>query len=97
MWLAVLGTALTVTQAGFTTKTGLTGNCTTRTMKLFAVVCTIVPLVYDTLVLLAVAVGLAMNTHLEPTLKQGIRTAMYGDYLPAFSRAMLRDNQMYYL
>jgi len=35
-------------------------------------------------------VGL-MNTH-RSILKEGIRTMMYGDYLPAFSRAMLRDN-----
>jgi hypothetical protein len=54
-------------------------------------------MINDTLVLLAITVGLAMNTYPEPTLKQGIRMAMYGDYLPAFSRAMLRDNQMYYL
>ena len=57
----------------------------------------VVPLVNDTLVLLAVAVVLAMNTHVVPTLKQGIRMAMYGDCLPAFSRVMLRDNQIYYL
>ena len=97
MWFAVLGAALTATQAGFATRIGSTGYCITRTMKPFTIVCVIVPVVNDTLVLLAVTVGLAMNTHLEPTLKQGIRTAMYGDYLPAFSRAMLRDNQMYYL
>ena len=97
MWFAVLGAAITVTQAGFATRIGSTRYCTTKAMKPFVVVCVIGPLVYDTLVLLAVTVGLAMNTHLEPTLKQGIRTAMYGDYLPAFSRAMLRDNQMYYL
>ena len=97
MWLAVLGAPLTVTQAGFATRIGSTRYCTTRTMKLFTIACLIVPVVNDTLALLAVTFGLAMNTHLEPTLKQGIRTAMYGDYLPAFSRAMLRANQMYYL
>ena len=97
MWLAVLAAALTAPQALFAMSIGSTRYCTTGTLKPFAVVCIIVPLVNDTLVLLAVTVGLVMNTHLEPTLKQGIRTVMYGDYLPAFSRAMLRDNQMYYL
>jgi chromate transport protein ChrA len=97
MWLAVLGAAFTTPQALFATRIGPTKYCTTGTLKPFAVVCVIVPLVNDTLVLLAVTVGLATNTHLEPTLKQGIRTVMYGDYLPAFSRAMLRDNQMYYM
>ena len=98
MWLAVLGTALTVPQDGFATRIGLMRYCTTRIeVKPFTVVCVITSLVYDTLVLLAVTVRFVMNTHRELTLKQGVRTMMYGDYLPAFSRAMLRDNQMYYL
>jgi hypothetical protein len=97
MWLAVLGAALTVPQAAFATRIGPTRYCTMMKVKPFTVVSVIVPLINDTLVLLAVTAGLVMNTHLDPTLKQGIRMAMYGNYLPAFSRAMLRDNQMYYL
>jgi len=97
MWLAVLGVSLTVSQAVFSVNIGSTKYCRIKTVKPFAVMCVIVPLVNDTLVLLAITIGLATNTHLEPTLKRGIRTAMYGDYLPAFTRAMLRDNQMYYL
>jgi hypothetical protein len=98
MWLAVLGSALTVPQAGFATRIGSMRYCTTRIiLQPFTVVCVIVSLVYDTLVLLALTVGFVMNTHRELTLKQGVRTMMYGDYLPAFSRTMLRDNQMYYL
>ena len=97
MWLAVLGAVLTVPQAAFATRIGSTKYCTMMIVKPFTVVSVIVPLINDTLVLLAVTAGLVMNTHLDPTLKQGIRMAMYGNYLPAFSRAMLRDNQMYYL
>ena len=97
MWLAVVGAALTAPQTVVSMSISSTGNCISRTVKSFAVVCIIVPLVNDTLVLLAVTIGLVMNTQVEPTLKQGIGTVMYGDYLPAFSRAMLRDNQMYYL
>ena len=98
MWLGVVGAELTAPHSLFATRIGSTRYCTVGTVKPFAVpVCVIVPLVNDTLVLLAVTVGLVMNTHLEPTLKDGIRTVMHGDYLPAFSRAMLRDNQMYYL
>jgi hypothetical protein len=97
MWLAVLGAVLILPQGVFATRIGSTRYCATKTLKPFVMVGIIVPLVNDTLVLLAVTVGLAMNTYPEPTLKQGIRIVMYGDYLPAFSRAMLRDNQMYYL
>ena len=97
MWLAVLGAALTVPQAVSAMSMGPTRYCIHRTMKPFAVVTVIVSLVNDTLVLLAVTVGFVMNTHHEPTLKEGMKTMMYGAYLPAFSRAILRDNQIYYL
>ena len=96
MWLAVLGAALTVPQAVSAMNADSTRYCTTRRAESFAIAPAIVSFVNDTLVLLATTVGFVMNTH-QPTLKGGIRTMMYGDYLPAFSRAMLRDNQMYYL
>jgi DNA-binding IclR family transcriptional regulator len=98
MWLAVVGAASTAPLVVEWTSISSTGYCTDNVVKPFGVVSVIVPLVNDTLVLLAVTVGLVTNTHLqEPSLKEGIRTVMFGDYLPAFSRAMLRDNQMYYL
>jgi hypothetical protein len=96
MWLAVLGGALTVPQAASAMSVGPKRYCATRRAESFGVASVIISLVNDTLVLLATTVGFVMNTH-QPTLKGGIRTMMYGDYLPAFSRAMLRDNQMYYL
>jgi hypothetical protein len=97
MWLAVVGAALTVPQAVFAERIGSTRYCINRGVKPFTVVTIIVSLVNDTLVLLVVTVGFVRNTHRDLTLKQGVRTMMYGDYLPAFSRAVLRDNQMYYL
>jgi chromate transport protein ChrA len=97
MWLAVTGAVSTAPRNVIVMSIGSTRYCISGTVKPFAVVCVVVPLVNDTLVLLAITVGLVMNTHVEPTFTQGIRTVMYGDYLPAFSRAILRDNQMYYL
>ena len=97
MWLAVAGAAFLAPRTVVVVSIGSTRFCMGTIVKPFALVCMLIPLVNDTLVLLAVTVGLGMHTHLEPTLNQGIRTLMYGDYLPTFSRAMLRDNQMYYL
>jgi hypothetical protein len=96
MWLAVLGAALAVTQAVTATSIGSTKYCTNKTVKPFLPMTIIVSLINDTLVFLVVTIGFAMNTH-QSTLKEGFRTMMYGDYLPAFSRAMLRGGQMYYL
>ncbi|KIM36345.1 hypothetical protein M413DRAFT_31763 [Hebeloma cylindrosporum] len=97
MWLGVFGALFAAPQAMFATSTDSTRYCTSRRAKPFAMAFVIIPLVNDTLVFIAVTVGFVMSTHPEPTLQEGIRTVMYGDYLPAFSRAMLKDNQMYYL
>ena len=78
-------------QAVSAMRIGPTRYCINRTRKPFAVVTIIVSLVNDTLVLLAVTVGFMMNTHRELTLKEGITTMMYGAYLPAFSKAILRE------
>jgi len=97
MWLAVVGAVSISPIIVSSTSIGSTGYCIGSILKPFGVVSVIVPLVNDTSVLLAVTAGLVMNTQVEPTLKEGIRAVVYGDYLPAFSRAILRDNQMYYL
>ncbi|KIM36340.1 hypothetical protein M413DRAFT_78414 [Hebeloma cylindrosporum] len=97
MWLGVVGAQIAAQEAVFTTNDGSSSYCTSKKAKPFVVVCVIIPVVNDTLVLLAVTIGFVMNTHLEPTLKHGMRTVIYGEYLPAFSKAMLRGNQMYYL
>jgi hypothetical protein len=97
MWLAVAGAAFTAPRTLVASSIGSSNYCVGVTVKSFALVCIVIPFINDTLVLLAVTIGLGMHAHIEPNLKQGIRTVMYGDYLPAFSRAMLRDNQMYYL
>ena len=97
MWLSVAGVSITAPQNLVTSSIGSTKYCVDVTVKSFALVCIVIPFINDTLVLLAVTIGLGMHARIEPKLKQGIRTVMYGDYLPAFSRAMLRDNQMYYL
>ena len=55
---------------------------------------TIILLVNDTLVFLAISWRLSRNSY---TLESGIRLLIFGDYLPVFSKALLQDGQAYYL
>ena len=58
-----------------------------------------IPLIYDTLVFLAITWRLSRNSY-DPgpnTLESGIKFLIFGDYLPVFSKALLRDGQAYYL
>ena len=57
----------------------------------------IFPFFHDTFVFFAITLKLTKNTHKEITLRTGVRVALLGDYLPAFSRALLVDGQRYYL
>ncbi|KAF9044933.1 hypothetical protein BJ165DRAFT_1527878 [Panaeolus papilionaceus] len=52
---------------------------------------------FDTLVLIAISWRLTKNTHTEQGFRNGVRTFFGGKYLPAFSQALLQDNQLYYL
>ncbi|KAF8810307.1 hypothetical protein BYT27DRAFT_7092581 [Phlegmacium glaucopus] len=68
-----------------------------RLVKPFSAVATIVPLINDTLVFLAIAWRLFCNSYAPCTLRNGVRIFIFGDYLPAFSKALLQDGQAYYL
>jgi len=63
----------------------------------FLAAATIIPLVNDTLVFLAITWCLCCNSSASHTLKDGIRVLVFGDYLPVFTKALLQDGQAYYL
>ena len=91
MWLSVAVMVSTASLfVAYSTNIGSMGLYIGYTAKCFSMVSVIVLLINDTLVFMAVMVGLVKNTHLEPTLKEGIRVVMYGNYLPAFSRAIIK-------
>lgn len=58
----------------------------------------IIPVVNDTFVFLAISWKLMRNAYVEEfNIKGRIRTMVLGDYMPAFSKGMLKDGQSYYL
>ena len=97
LWLAVLGTCITVTRSLTGINIGTTKYCLHFILKNFVSSACIVPLVNDTLIFFAISYRLMRNTHVVYDIKTGFRTFLFGDYLPAFSRSLFQDGQMYYL
>lgn len=96
-WLAVFGSCLTVTQGRQGGEIGPTNYCITLHLQEYISSSVIAPLANDTLVFLAISWKLMKNTHVEDGVKAGFRAIVFGDSMPAFSRALLRDGQVYYL
>ena len=97
MWLAVVAGMLTVTTGVTGAAIGDTKYCLNAKVESYVGAASIIPLVNDTLVFLAISYRLVTNSHMEYKWKDGFRTLVFGDYLPAFSRALLQDGQRYYL
>ncbi|KAJ3489007.1 hypothetical protein NLJ89_g11566 [Agrocybe chaxingu] len=97
MWLAVLGGCITVTRGVTGINIGPTKYCLNFALEDYVAAAAIIPLVNDTLVFFAISVRLMTNTHVEYNLRNGIKTLVSGDYLPAFSKTLFQDGQIYYL
>ncbi|KAJ7466245.1 hypothetical protein B0H11DRAFT_2307579, partial [Mycena galericulata] len=97
LWLGVLGAAATVPGAVKSTTIGPTSYCAISSAKSYIGISAIMPLVHDTTVFFAISLRLFGNTHASRGLRHNIKTFVTGEYLPHFSRALLKDGQLYYL
>jgi hypothetical protein len=97
MWFGVLAGSLTVTQGVHGVPIGTSQYCFTGPYENYVASATILPLVHDTLIFLAISWKLVANSHVEHTFHNGIRVMVFGDYLPAFSKSLLQGGQAYYL
>ncbi|KAF8898041.1 hypothetical protein CPB84DRAFT_1781224 [Gymnopilus junonius] len=99
MWLAVLGGSLTnvLGVAGF--NIGPTKHCLNGTLKPYVSVGIIIQFVNDSLVFGAITLRLMQigMEEEEMKLKDVLRVIILGKDLPAFTKALLRDGQVYYL
>ena len=105
LWLAVLGGSLAyfVNILGPTPvdPTTNTPTCLKPGMKPFVGATTIICMINDTFVFLAISWRLSRisyNRHVSThVFNSGIRFLIFGDYLPVFSKVLLKDGQAYYL
>ncbi|KAF7373748.1 hypothetical protein MSAN_00586300 [Mycena sanguinolenta] len=97
VWLSVLGTAAVLPSGVFASNIGPTPYCLTTSAKSYAGGIGITPLIHDTIVFLAISWRLFENSHVGHGLTENIRAFWTGEYLPRFSKAILKDGQLYYL
>ena len=98
LWLAVLGGCLAFIVDIFEPLPVDPASCINSTINPFVAAATIIPLINDTLVFLAISWRLSRNSYDSYTLEGSVRCLISGgDYLPLFSKALLQDGQAYYL
>jgi chromate transport protein ChrA len=101
LWLALLGVCLSfivdIFKPVLVNPASNTTICYNISINRFVAATTIIPLINDTLVFLAISWRLSRNSYDPYTLKSGIRFIIFGEYLPKFSKALLQDGQAYYL
>jgi len=98
MWLAVTAASTPEAFLNSSTSLGPTAYCIDKVLPKYAIVASILPFVNDTLIFVAITMRLARsNTSYAPWRGNWIRVVLFGEYLPQFSKGMLRDGQAYYL
>ncbi|KAF8876781.1 hypothetical protein CPB84DRAFT_1795605, partial [Gymnopilus junonius] len=76
---------------------GTTSYCINTRLEPYVAASSIILTVNDTLVFCATTWRLMDNSYINPTMKNGPGIAIFGRHLPAFSRSLLKDGQVYYL
>lgn len=98
LYLSAVAGSMTTPFAVTVERLGTTDYCVDTDMKPYAVLSAILPMVHDMLVFLAISSKLLCNsTRQVPTIRTRLRSFFSGKDLPAFSAALLRDGQAYYL
>ncbi|KAJ7913195.1 hypothetical protein B0H13DRAFT_1612860 [Mycena leptocephala] len=104
LWLTVAGTAIMPAIPGMiiAANIGPTRYCTTASDKPYTGIFTIAPPIHDTVIFVAISWRMFQSSHLESSrvdrgLIEVIKASVTGEYLPQFSRAVLKDGQLYYL
>jgi len=96
-WLAVVGGCLTATQGVSGSNIGTTKYCINSRLESYVSAAAIVPFINDTLIFCATTWGLMQNSYADRNIITGVKIMVFGQHLPAFSKAMLQDGQAYYL
>jgi len=97
MWLAVVAGCATPIPGIKVANIGPTHYCMNVEIMSYTDTAVIIPLINDTLIFIAITWRLWCNSSAPRTIKDGVRVVIFGNHLPAFSKAMLQDGQMYYL
>ncbi|KAJ7496551.1 hypothetical protein FB451DRAFT_197892 [Mycena latifolia] len=99
LWLAVLGASITIPFGGSAIKLGHPAECVLAHGEAYLGAAGIILTVHDTLVFFAISYRLVSNfaQTQQQTRGEQLKTLFSGANLPAFSKALFVDGQMYYM
>lgn len=98
MWLGLLVSSVFVPLGVLGGPVAHTNYCKTTVVARSASVVHLAPLIYDTLVFIAISWRLCRIATIHPVgPRQNMQVLLLGRYLPAFTKSMLLDGQIYYL
>lgn len=96
LWLGLLACTLFIPIGATGGSIADTKYCEDNNVPSGAYAAVTAPLVHDTLVFAAISWRLLQNAHAQG-FKEGWRVALFGQYLPTFTKGLLLDGQKYYL
>ncbi|KAJ7037602.1 hypothetical protein C8F04DRAFT_1091852 [Mycena alexandri] len=98
LWLAVLGSSITIPIGGKAAGLGDPTECIVAHVSAYVGSAGIVITVHDTLVFFAISYRLVSNFQAEQkTRGEKVKSLFSGSNLPAFSKSLFEDGQMYYM
>jgi hypothetical protein len=98
LWLAVLGASITVPIGAGAVHLGPTNYCLITEVAPYVGASSILVTVHDTAVFFAISYRLMANSYVaHPTSRDRFAAFISGAYLPAFSKALFIDGQVYYM
>ena len=98
MWLGLLVSSIFVPFGVLGGPLAHTSYCKTAVVARSASIVHLAPLMYDTLVFVAISWRLCHIATIDPVgPQQNMQVLLLGRYLPAFTKSMLLDGQIYYL
>lgn len=96
LWLALCAGSITIPFAT-SAETIADQYCVLNGLKSYAIASPVTAVVHDTSIFFAISLRMLLNTHTEFTWKKWASVFFSGSSLPAFSKAVLQDGQLYYL
>ena len=97
LWLGLLVATIFVPIGIVGGAIGSTLYCQDAKFALYVTAGQIAPLVYDTLVFIAISWRLSRVAYEEMGIKGNLKAMIFGEGLPAFTKSLLVDGQLYYL
>lgn len=97
LWLALLAASIAIPFNTRGAEVGPTKYCTVVFVAEGVFVVQLTPLLYDTLVFAAISWRLCRVTCIKPSgPKESLKLLFLGKYLPAFTKSLYLDGQVYY-